>query len=97
MVKQMVNFSLDKAAVDAMDVLAGDGSRTEWLRGNIRAGIERRLKINFEAIESFRLVARNAVDDGDREQAAEYKALILQYEAENLTLYKGRAAAVEGE
>ena len=97
MVKQAVNFSLDTATVDVMDVLASGMSRTEWLRGAIRAGIERRLKINLEAIENFRLVARNAVDDGDREQVTEYRELIAKYEAENLTLYKGRAAAVDGE
>ena len=38
MVKQMINFSLEKSIVSDMDVLAGDQSRTEWLRGVIRAG-----------------------------------------------------------
>ena len=50
MPKQVLTFSLDKTMVDAMDVLANDQSRTEWLRGAIRDGIERRLTLNEAAI-----------------------------------------------
>ena len=40
MPKQVITFSLDKTTVDAMDVLASGLSRTEWLRGSVRAGID---------------------------------------------------------
>ena len=107
MPKQVITFSLDKTTVDAMDVLASGLSRTEWLRGSVRAGIERRLTLNDTAIAEFSELAGKAVRRAEgntaeeaadaRREAAEYRKLIVEYEAENLTLYKGRHAVSEGE
>ena len=103
MPKQVITFSLDKTLVEAMDVLANDQSRTEWLRGAIRGGIERRLTLNEAAITQFRQLAgqankraEGASDVGDVETAAgarkaqeQYLALIAEYESEKAILYGG--------
>ena len=108
MPKQVLTFSLDKTMVDAMDVLANDQSRTEWLRGAIRAGITRRLTINEAAITQFHQLAGEAVrraegasDVGDvetaagaRKAAAEYQRLIAEYESEKAILYGGARGGV---
>ena len=107
MPKQVITFSLDKTLVEAMDVLANGQSRTEWLRVNIREGIGRRLAVNEAATAQFHQLAGEAVRRAEgntaeetadaRREAAEYRGLIAQYEAENLTLYKGRLGAADGE
>ena len=100
MAKQVITFSLDKMLVDAMDVLASGQSRTEWLRVDIRAGITRRLTVNEAAISQFRELAgkasmraegNTAEETADaRREKAEYLGLIVEYEAENLILYRAR-------
>ena len=104
MPKKVLTFSLDETMVDAMDVLAHDQSRTEWLRGAIRAGIERRLAIIEAAITQFHQLS---VEAGRREQVAfelgdaegavterkaatGYRNLIAEYESEKLVMYGAR-------
>ena len=105
MPKQVITFSLDKTLVEAMDVLANGQSRTEWLRGVIRAGITRRLAINEAAITQFHELAREAGRRAEgntaeetadaRREMAEFRGLITEYETENLTLYRARREAGE--
>ena len=104
MTKKVLTFSLDETMVDAVDVLASGLSRTEWLRGVVRAGIERRIAINEAAITQFHELAvkagRRGKEDlelgdaegaeGARKEATEYRNLIAEYEAEKLILYGAR-------
>ena len=101
MPKQVLTFSLDKTMVDAMDVLANDQSRTEWLRGAIRERITRRLALNEMAITQFHQLAGEAVKReqwafdvgdaegavGERKAAESYQNLIGKYESEKLILW----------
>ena len=104
---KQVMVRLSEPELEALQVLTGGASREEWIRGAIRAGITRRLEINNAAIAQFRELAgeasmraegNTAEETADaRREAAEYRGLIAQYEAENLTLYKGRLGAADGE
>ena len=104
MPKKVLTFSLDETMVDAVDVLAHDQSRTEWLRNQIRSAIERRLTLNEMAITQFYQLAVEAgrreqadLELGDaegavgaRKEATEYRNLVNKYEAEKLILYGAR-------
>ena len=105
--RKQVMVRLSEAELEALQVLTGGASREEWLRVQIREGIKRRLAINKMAITQFHDLAGQASRraEGDtaeetadaRREAAEYRGLIAQYEAENLTLYKGRLGAADGD
>ncbi len=103
---KLVAVRLTEPELAALQVLTGGASREEWLRVQIREGITRRLAINNAAIAQFRDLATKASRRAEgntaeeaadaRREAAEYRGLIAKYEAENLTLYKGRLEAAEG-
>ena len=97
---KQIMVRLSEAELEALHVLTGGASREEWLRGVIREGITRRLAINNAAIAQFRDLAGKASRRADfntpeetadaRREKAELNALIREYDAENLILYRAR-------
>ena len=95
-----VTVRLSEGELEALQVLTGGASREEWLRGAIRAGITRRIAINNAAIAQFldlagkasrRAEGNTAEETADaRGEKAKYRALVTEYEAENLILYGAR-------
>ena len=82
MTRRQVSVRLTEIEIAQVDVMALKGSREQWFRDMIRASARRQEPILEAAINGFRQAARAALDDGDQVGAAEYKKLIIEYQAE---------------
>ena len=67
-----VMVRLNETELAKVDVLCLKGSRDGWFRNMIQPLAEQRARIEELAIQSYRMAARAAHDDGDHNQAAEY-------------------------
>ncbi len=69
---------LNEVELAKVDVLCLKGSRDGWFRNLIAPMAESRAAIEELAIQSYRLAARAAHDDGEHDKAAEYNRLIAK-------------------
>ena len=76
--KTAFTVRLDAEDLAKLDALRLDGSREGWIRAQIAAASTQRARIEELAIQSYRMAARAAHDDGDHDRAAEYNALIAE-------------------
>ena len=82
MTRRQVSVRLTEIELAQVDVMAFKSSREQWFRNMIRASVQRQEPILEAAINGFTQAARDAVEDGDKAQAAEYKRLIAEYSAD---------------
>ena len=80
--KMKVTVRLSESELAKLDALCLGGSRDGYFRNALKPLAERRIAIDEAAINGFRQAARAALDDGDQVGAAEYKRLIIEYQAE---------------
>ena len=75
---------MSEAEIAALGLLTGGASREEWIRGQIRGAITRRLLFNVAAINDVLQEAEAAVAHG--EDDSKYRHRIAEYESEQAIL-----------
>ncbi len=80
--KKAFSVRLDPEDMAKLEVLRHGSSREQWVRDMIRASARRQEPILEAAINGFIQAGSAPVADGYTAQAAEYKRLIAEYEAD---------------